>query len=176
MYKAIFSLTLFFSFLSLSAQWTHKHYVDDFGDKSEDSYIVRVCTGTFSNSATSNSKLTVQCLVEVQDSIPRFRFVLFEYGSQKVKNLQGNTINLKIKLADGTMETFSLFGSGQSAILSVSYSKKLIKIMKKESKLLKVYIGRSDDYSESTYNFTISPIGFTNAINKLYKIDSAKNE
>ena len=175
MYKTLFSFIIILSSLSSSAQWTHKYFVDEFGDKTEDSYIVSTCTGTFSNSATSNSKLSVNCMVEIEDSVPRIRFNLFEYGNRMVKDFGGQNIVVKIKLSDGTIESFKLYGNGQYATLGVDNSIKLIEILKRESKPLKVYIERYDDYSESKYNFTLSPIGFTNAVNKLYRIDKAKN-
>lgn len=130
---------------------------------------------SISAAATSKSKLRAQCLVEVSDSLPIVRFVLFEYGSHKVNDLGGENLDLKIKLADGTTKFFNLFGNGEFASLNVNNSIKLVEIMKKESQLLKVYVERLSDYSKSTYNFTINPLGFTNAVNKLYKIDNTKN-
>ena len=42
-----------------SSSWQIVHYVDDFGDETNEVYLQGIFTGEFSNTATSNSDLTV---------------------------------------------------------------------------------------------------------------------
>ena len=66
----------------LKGNWEIGYYVDDFGDKTNDSYVIGTFTGTFSNSATSGSRLTVYVYLDpVYPSITQIR--LLEYGSSK---------------------------------------------------------------------------------------------
>lgn len=46
--------------------WTVKHYVDEFNDPTSQKYITTksLISGTFSNTATTNSKLTAKILVD----------------------------------------------------------------------------------------------------------------
>ncbi len=65
--------------------WSVKYFVDNFGEPTKDSYITNtnLIRGTFSNSATQNSKLDVKFLIP---SSSRISIMLYEYaGSNPVK-------------------------------------------------------------------------------------------
>lgn len=74
-----------------NSPWKISYYVDDFGRETESCFIYGETQGTFSNSATSNSKLVVSFLIdryldyndEISDSV---QIILFEYGSNAVNN------------------------------------------------------------------------------------------
>jgi hypothetical protein len=58
MKKTILTLGMMLLIASTNySQWTENYYVDDFGDKTEESYKQLTAYGTFSNSATQDSKL-----------------------------------------------------------------------------------------------------------------------
>ena len=63
--------------------WTEAFYVDDFGDPTSSSYIRGIFDGTFSNSATTGSDLTVCFCMDknlASASYDMFTILLLEYG------------------------------------------------------------------------------------------------
>ena len=56
MKKVLLVLVAVLAFGTVNAQWKKNFYVDDFGDKTTDSYDSMMSSGTFSNSATQDSK------------------------------------------------------------------------------------------------------------------------
>jgi len=66
--------------------WEVNQYVDDYGDFVGDKYVTNSIPieGVFTNSATTNSLLNVKILIH-EKSID---FMLFEYGTQRVKDTQ----------------------------------------------------------------------------------------
>jgi hypothetical protein len=69
----------FFAFTEES--WRIVEIVDEFKDPTGDIRLVDRVEGTFSNSATNGSKLTVLCLIDITDKEPDLYFRLIEYGS-----------------------------------------------------------------------------------------------
>ena len=59
--------------------WLVGNYVDDFGDPTGETYIYTVSTGTFSNTATSGSDLTVGIYYQPD----AFKIRLLEYNNTK---------------------------------------------------------------------------------------------
>lgn len=72
--------------------WSVNYYVDDFQQPTEDWYITTNTqfSGTFSNSATTNSNLLAQVAYDYQDNITIF---LWEYGRSQVKNSSSNYVD-----------------------------------------------------------------------------------
>lgn len=62
--------------------WKESYYLDKYGDKTDEQYIYAYSKGTFSNSATTNSKLEIKMLFDLNSSA----IMLWEYESNKVKN------------------------------------------------------------------------------------------
>lgn len=44
--------------------WKVSYYVDDFGEPTKEGYVFTRCTGKFSNSATTNSELGVEFIID----------------------------------------------------------------------------------------------------------------
>ena len=91
-----------------SSLWELGYYVDEFNQPTEDGYVCNstVFIGTFNNSATTNSLLYVNILVD-KDDISIF---LYEYGSNQVKNNSSSyndEYNIKMRTADGTDYSFT---------------------------------------------------------------------
>ena len=81
--------------------WTVNHYVNDFGDKTEKGYITNVgfIAGSFSNSATQDSPLNVQFLI---DKDMDASIQLFEYaGNNPVKAYDYDSYSVNVKDRDG---------------------------------------------------------------------------
>ena len=64
--------------------WEVAHYIDKFKMPTDEAYIrnTHLLCGTFSNTATNNSKLCVRFLIDKDD----IAFMLYEYGDNQVKN------------------------------------------------------------------------------------------
>lgn len=157
-------------------QWSFKYYVDDFGDKTNESYISYTdYNGVFSNSATSGSKLIVNLLVSYSngDSIPDFRFDLYEYGRGPSvgKQIGDATYTLNIKLSNSTSESYDLRAGENSLYIRFQSddAESFLKHLKKESLPIKCYLEIDGEYSSQSYLFKINPIGFSNAHSKIYK-------
>lgn len=71
--------------------WSIEYFVDDFGRATDEPYVIGSFSGTFSNSAATNEKLTGYIYVERyndgNDIIEGVSFDLREYGSYQVKNI-----------------------------------------------------------------------------------------
>lgn len=90
--------------------WEIAHFVDEFNDPTEDVYIRNVDSieGTFSNSVTTNSELTVFCFVHKTDGKSYFTIRMAEYGNYLVTNpySESRTYDIKVKTNDGTKIDF----------------------------------------------------------------------
>ena len=65
-----------------TGMWELKSYKDEFGDEDSERYLLLVGNGVFSNSATTNSKMTAILYVDNSN----FSFKLIEYNSSVVKS------------------------------------------------------------------------------------------
>ena len=83
--------------------WEVKRYVDEFGDPTGNIYIEKNEYGTFSNSATTNSDLTVNVMVDSAS----IKFIFYEYGSHQKKG--DGFLTFKCKTEDGKIEEFRLY-------------------------------------------------------------------
>jgi hypothetical protein len=77
--------------------------VDDFNQPTDEWYITedKYLVGTFSNSATTNSKLYANVMVDLDDNVMIF---LYEYGSRQVKNSSErywDEYNITMRTPDG---------------------------------------------------------------------------
>lgn len=75
--------------------WSVGYYVDDFQQPTDDWYITNESSfeGTFSNSATTNSRLLVQVAADEFEGEARVAFFLYEYGRNQVKNNSSNYVD-----------------------------------------------------------------------------------
>jgi len=85
--------------MTMNAQWTKNFYVDDFGDATTDSYESFITGGTFSNSATQNSKASYK-FIRNDDSIV---INVYRYGSSLATSTKATFEDLKVKQPDGTI-------------------------------------------------------------------------
>lgn len=142
------------------SSWALQHYVDDFGDATEDAYLSRTVSGTFSNSATTNSELNVKFLVEKG----KVSIKLYEYGDNVVNGSQSYPDEYEIKVRNDQGETFEFKAENWSDRLNLgsSHSKRLITLLL-ESKSLRFSIREIDSYSVSSYRFDLP---YANLINE----------
>ena len=83
-----------------------KYFVDEFGDPTESGYISQkvFSTGTFSNSATTNSDIKWSLILSKDEAA----FVIYEYSRTRLTGSYGfpDEYDVSIKAGDGTVYTF----------------------------------------------------------------------
>tara|TARA_B100001248_G_C27383424_1_gene458327 strand:- start:492 stop:1334 length:843 start_codon:yes stop_codon:yes gene_type:complete len=149
--------------------WAVRYYVDSFGDKTSSGYITHdKIRGTFSNTATQNSRLDATFLMNSYTDID---LKLFEYARSNPVKTYGET-NYIANVKDS--------GGGKHKLRARNYksdrmsfdepsSKKLHSILKKGG-TVKFSIHEANN-SVNQYNFVIDNAGgYYNAYKKLHKI------
>lgn len=131
--------------------WEKSFYVDDFDEPTEEWYVQSSFSGTFSNSATTDSKLTGYILIDQED----ITFFLYEYGRNQVKNIysRDEAYTIVARLSDETTKEFkgSIYSKGDRIIVENAESMK--KLLLEEEKI-KFYIYESDN-SLTNYLFEV---------------------
>ena len=135
--------------------WVLRYYVDEFDQPTSDWYITNseLITGKFSNSATTDSKLSVKVLIDAQDVC----FVLYEYGSHQVKNSYSKNKYFDIKMRDvngkeHTMQGGIVSGGDRVAFLSKDIPT-VLNALKQEGTVMFYLV--EDEYTTSTYLFSV---------------------
>jgi hypothetical protein len=147
--------------------WRIGYYVDEFGEPTKDAFIGTnsLISGTFSNSATENSDLTVKLLISNPQDVS---IQLFEYaGNNPIKAVIDR--GYKIKVKQDTLPPVNLYASNSSDRLSLNKndSKKLNNLLLKGG-YFKFFIVEVSEYSKSSYYFEIPDAsGYNNAIKQL---------
>ena len=144
------------TFKSAKNYWSIDSFVDDFGDATNEKFIAQKTTGTFSNSATTNSFLGVKIIV-TKASAGVFLHE-YDWSRSAVYFIGGGKMSLK----DSKGGTLKLYVAGKwnnsgGIPLSKKDLKSLVKFLKAREGEIKVNM--QDDYS-SDYNFTINTTGF----------------
>ena len=167
--------------------WEIHSFTDDFGEESDGKYLTLTGKGTFSNSATTNSRLSV--LMFVTQYNVSFKFA--EYGSQLVKGEKYFT--LRIKDSSGEIKEIRMFndedGNIRNLIMNTEEApfgdllelyklssksedetapdgnKILREILEKEGTISG--IAEMGEYSKSKYSFKFDLTGFNEAIKHL---------
>ena len=145
------------------------YYVDDFNQPTDEKYIINVnyITGTFSNSATTNSLLNVKVLADAED----VAFFLYEYGRNPVKNPSSYYVDeydITMKTADGTKYdlTGTLYCGGDRLYIDDKYLPTVLDALKSGDEV-SFYLVHSK-YTTSTYLFTVNTSNFAELYNVLF--------
>ena len=144
--------------------WTQEYYVDDFNDPTDQTYLRGHFSGTFSNSATSGSALSVYLYFDKEltgDSSDYFKIRLFEYGDMLVNySLSGeDDILVKIKIDGKTYEAHPDYLSEKDICIKRGSPifAPIVNALNAGSEI-SVVITESR-YSTSTYRFTVDSFG-----------------
>lgn len=144
--------------------WDIKYYVDDFGEPTKTGYITGKSSiyGTFSNSATTNSKLKFYFIIDDEVALK-----LFEYGSHVVKGNSSRPdkyyVNIK---CDNITYNFNAKNYGDRLI--VDESEEFINILRKEKPII-ISVKENSSYSSSSYLIKdIETTGFNEAMKQLF--------
>ena len=149
--------------------WTIKYFVDDFGDFTDDAYVVTktLGSGSFTNSSTKNSDLRWKILV---DEDGRTAIFLYENGSSPVTGSSSypTKYTISVKLSDGSIKTFSGENSHDRILLDINCMLEFLDLLFDGSPF-KMIVTEDSSYFNTSYNLgTIEPIGFANAFNKAF--------
>ena len=131
-------------------QWTTNNYVDDFGEPTENSYDVMITNGTFSNSATQNSKLSLKFINNKKDE--SLLIYVYEYGSKLANDIEGNFETVRLKDPEGIVHTLNKVFFAKSGVLLISkenYNKISNALLKKGDFM--IIFNRTTKYSTSSY-------------------------
>ena len=133
--------------------WTKGYYTNKFGEKTNQSFVTNTSyiEGTFSNSATENSVLNVQLLINNPSDIA---IQLYEYaGDNPVKDSGPYTYVVQIKGSNNATLKFQPVYEGDRLPLNKSQSRKLHELLLKGGTTkFYIYTGRQPS---SQYNFMI---------------------
>jgi len=136
--------------------WKLSHYVDEFKLPTDEAYITNSAPieGTFCNSAVDDALLNVSILMDEYD----FAFVLYEYGSSKVKNSFSGARYYEITMLDDNREKTYLTGKmsadgGDRIILGDDAENTVLRALENNASL-SFYIAETDNPT-TNYLFTI---------------------
>lgn len=179
---------------AINTDWEINYYVDEFGDKTDNNYALGSFTGTFANSATYSSDLSVYVYyTERFNDSGTFQFRLLKYDTYPVTYTSSDLFLLKLKI-DNEVYEVQLSAFPPSGDLTLSHGtndldktlqmymrtdsrKDVIKALKAamvEGKTVSCVILHSNDArdfiigkSRSKYNFKMNGEGFSSIIKEL---------
>lgn len=134
--------------LTTNAQWKQGYYVDEFGDKTGDTFMSIKAIGTFTNSATQNSKCTYFFI----DSDNAMTVDVKEYGSSMATSTNWTPEIVKIKTPSGEVKTVKnvFFSRSGSLVFRDKKYNQLKSILTEKGRYVMVF-RRSGRYSSSSY-------------------------
>ena len=147
-----------------SELWVKKYYVDEFNQETSEWYIVNKTpfVGTFSNSATTDSGLTAEILVDAEDTA----IVLYEYTRSMVKNSysDANEYTIVMKTQSGTKQELTgyMYPDGDRIIIDSADQQK-VKNALKGKEFVSFYI-YDTDRSVTNYLFSAIPSIFAELV------------
>lgn len=113
-----------------TGMWDLFRKKDSFGEYTDCTYIELAGFGTFSNSATTDSKLKVNLIVDAQSMY----MILFEYGNFPKKDKWSG--NMKVKAQDGNILTFQVRNTEEGTLQIVDSKGSFAQIVNNEGKIL----------------------------------------
>ena len=155
--KKLILLMMVLAVTTMTAQlnfdsWNSSDVVDDFGDNTGQTVDRLFASGTFSNSATADSRLTVKLVDYISDKILFLDF--YEYNSAPGARLaRSEYLYLHVKLENGSVIKLKGFASkGGGLVFSTKNYNKAKEILKSGNKM-KCFISEG---STSSWSFVIN--------------------
>lgn len=139
------------------SDWELGEFVDEFEQPTGIEYLAIWVKGTFSNSATTNSKLDA-CIQVTSNDIA---FMLLEYGSHLVKGtFDSNPYSITVLDQNGVKHYLdgNMYEDGTRVYLSNSDESELLNLLKKPGEI--TFHLKYSKYSSSTYLFKVRTDGF----------------
>lgn len=143
-----------------TGSWELRAYKDEFGEKGVEKYLLLIGSGVFSNSATTDSKMTAILYMDKDD----FSFKLIEYDSSVAKT--DDSYTYRIKDSEGGVYEMTLYNSdssGQMSTWGAEHFKKMEEILSKGGTIT-VSVREKNAYSTpDTYLFKLNVDGYEKA-------------
>lgn len=140
--------------LTAEAQWETKYYVDDFGEPTDEKYELMIANGSFSNSATTNSK-AMYGFIKNEESLT---VNVYEYNSKLATSIESTFETVKIKQPNGNVVTINsvFFSKSGKLYFDKDQFSEIIDAINDSGNYTMVF-GRNGNYSKSSYTvkFTI---------------------
>ena len=149
--------------------WQMSYYVDEFKNPTNYGYITTSVNGVFSNTATTDSKLTAKFIVDSED----FAIKLYEYGSQEVKSIDFESYAITFLDTDGIKHYIHglIQKNGDRIEISGDDKDELLKAFQKEGKI-SFYIEETNRPT-TNYLFSVETSNFLDVYNAVGgKIDT----
>ncbi|WP_028904409.1 hypothetical protein [Prevotella sp. P6B4] len=143
-----------------TGSWELRAYQDEFGEKGSQKYLLLMGSGVFSNSATTNSRMTAILYMDKDD----FSFKLIEYDSSVVKT--DDSYRYRIKDSDGDVYEMTLYNSdstGQMSSWGSEDMKKIEEILAKGGTITVSVKERNAYSTPDTYLFKLNVEGYAKA-------------
>ncbi len=144
--------------------WVKEYYVDEFNQETDEWYIINKTpfVGTFSNSATTDSGLTAEILVDAENTA----IVLYEYTRSMVKNSysDANEYTIVMKAQNGEKHEMKgyMYSDGDRIIID-SKDQQIVKNALKGKENVSFYI-YDTDRSVTNYLFVAIPSNFAELV------------
>jgi hypothetical protein len=146
----------------ITEDWEIRYYVDEFNLPTSVAYIINSnpADGTFSNSATTNSNLLAEILVDKYDVC----IFLYTYGRSQVKNSstrnsQSYSITMRTENGNRQEITGSMRASGDRITIDSAYRVRVINALLHGSGSVSFYIVETDRPS-TNYLFSVETSNF----------------
>jgi hypothetical protein len=155
MKQLILCASMMLTFTTL-AQWETEYYVDDFGDRTGETFEFFDVVGVFSNSATTNSDCGF--FVKHDKDAESYTISIYPYNRKSRESWTSNTFqDVKLKQPSGDVETLSAFCYKKGQILFSEEDYPIFKDAISQSGEYTLLLKYKGKYSESSYkfNFTI---------------------
>jgi len=149
--KSILIPLFVLSYLISFAQWDIGHYVDDFGEETEERFLHQTVSGTFSNSESTNAKCTY--FIEHNKKEKVLGISIYPYDGNSMESFYEDTFqDVKIKKPSGELVTIEAFCF--EGIIYFDYEE-YVQLMDalKEKGEYKVAMTYNTDSTQSSYRF-----------------------
>lgn len=157
--KTLLSIIVLLSLTTSHAQWQDQFRTDDFGDPTDEKFRSMINYGTFSNSATTNSK----AMYGIVDNYDYLAIMVFEYGDRPARSIESTFETVLMKKPDGTIITYK-------NVVFLTTGSLIFKKRKKEEKSL--YHRFLNDITEpGTYAMTFKKSGTYGSSSYDFKFD-----
>ncbi len=140
--------------------WKVGYYVDEFEEPTQEAYVQTNVVGKFSNSATTNSDLRVNIIMDA-DGV---RLDLYEYARNHPTKGEG-TVNFKARDAEGNILEFTTYNGDSGANFVSTKFENDVRALLLKGGVIK-FIATAGKYSKSEYNFEVDASYLQNALDE----------
>ena len=146
----------------IQGDWVIKNYVDEFNEPTLTKYITTKSklTGTFSNTATNNSELKANILVDST----KISIMLYEYGRNQVKSNSNDDYKITIKYGYKKVEISGMMNLDRIHIWGNSKQEMITALS--SGKTVSLYIVNKDRKT-TTYLFSVESSNFADAYDEI---------